>query len=139
MLDGSEVSLASLKGRIVVLDFWVTWCDVCQAEIPVFDALYSQYKSDPNVVFILVNSGLNGDTNERVRRFSQTHHLQIPVALDTNEAAQKLGANLLQTFVILDKTGAIRAENSGFQSSTELQSKVTKEIELLRANRSKDH
>ena len=134
-LDGSEVSLASLKGRVVVLDFWGTWCAPCLAEMPAFDTLYNRYKSNPDVVFVLVNSGLNGDTPEKVRRFSEKRGLQIPVALDTTETAQSLGATLLPTFVILDKTGAIRLERSGFRDSNELQKTVTGEVEVLLASK----
>ncbi len=57
--DGKEVSLASLKGKVVVLNFWATWCPPCRAEIPDFKRVYSAYK-DKGVEIIGVSLDQKG-------------------------------------------------------------------------------
>ena len=134
-LDGSQVTLNSLKGHVVVLDFWATWCVPCLAEMPTYEALQDRYKSDPGVIFLLVNTGLNNDTPDKVRHFNQTQHLQLPIVLGDSETGAAFNANILPKLVILDRNGNIRLENSGFEGANKLQSSVTQEIELLLASK----
>lgn len=131
MLDGTPVSLESLRGHVVVLDFWGTWCAPCLAEMPTLDTLYDHYKGNPDVIFVLVNSGLNGDTPDKVRAFSKGHHLRIPVALDLAGAADSLGTQLLPSLILLDKNGNIRMQESGYQGPQSLRTKLMQEVETL--------
>jgi thiol-disulfide isomerase/thioredoxin len=131
MLDGTSVSLASLSGHVVVLDFWGTWCAPCVAEMPALGGIYSTYRENSDVIFLMANSELNGDTPEKIRRFAVVHHVAIPVALDTGGAAGALGAEALPSLVVLDQQGHIRMINSGFHNDEQLRTVLTQQVESL--------
>jgi thiol-disulfide isomerase/thioredoxin len=59
-LEGNKVSLAELKGKVVILDFWATWCAPCKKSFPAMQKALDKYKADPNVRFLFI------DTWERI-------------------------------------------------------------------------
>ena len=110
MLDGTPVSLHSLKGRVVVLDFWGTWCAPCIAEMPALGHVYNEFQGNKDVVFLAVNSEWNNDTPEKIRAFAEGRHLPIPVALDATDTAKKLDITSLPSLLFIDRQGNIRLE-----------------------------
>ena len=80
-LDGREVSPASLRGKVVIVNFWATWCAPCRAEIPDLVALQDKYKDTLQVI------GISEDEAPRRRRkrFAADHQMNYPVAMMTPE------------------------------------------------------
>lgn len=75
-LDGKEVSLASFKGKVILLNFWATWCGPCKAEIPGFVELQEQYKKDLVIVGYSVD-----DTADKARAFAKEWKMNYPILL----------------------------------------------------------
>lgn len=80
-LDGATVALADLRGQVVVLNLWASWCAPCRAEMPALERVWQRY-ADDGVVVLAVNQGEDAAT---VRDFVQEHDLTFPVALDQRE------------------------------------------------------
>lgn len=85
-LNGNEVSLASLKGKTVILDFWATWCGPCKKSFPVMQQVVNKYQDDPNVVFFFVNTWEKGlkleERKEKISQFMQVNGYNFHVLLD---------------------------------------------------------
>jgi thiol-disulfide isomerase/thioredoxin len=75
-LDGKDVSLSSFKGKVMLLNFWATWCGPCKAEIPGFVELQTKYKDQLVVIGYDVD-----DTAEKARAFAQEYKINYPVLL----------------------------------------------------------
>ncbi len=131
-LDGTPVSLDSLKGKVVVLDFWATWCEPCQAEMPTLLTVYNQFQKDPNVVYIAVATGWDDDTDDKVRAFITKKHFPFPVAFDPAHAAQNFKIATIPTQIILDRNGHIRMINTGYNDDDDaLKTRLTTTIQGL--------
>jgi peroxiredoxin len=79
-LDGGEVALSKLRGKIVVINFWATWCLPCRAETPALENAFDQYK-DSDVMILGVNL-TNQDSISEVESFVQEFGLTYPILLD---------------------------------------------------------
>jgi peroxiredoxin len=101
---GETITLSDLQGKVVLLNFWGTWCGPCRREMPEFQALYEDYADqDFEIVAVAVR-----DTPEAVRQFREEFGLTFPLVLDENQRVNDLYAIPGQpsTFV-LDKNGVI--------------------------------
>ncbi|MFZ0271436.1 MAG: TlpA disulfide reductase family protein [Acidobacteriaceae bacterium] len=133
MLDGTPVTLDSLKGRVVVMDFWGTWCEPCMAEMPAIVKVHRRYQSNAGVVFLAVNAGWHGDTGDQVRMFVERKHLDVPVALDSGATVRSLKVDGLPTLILIDRQGRIRMEETGYSADEPLESELAGQIEGLLA------
>jgi len=132
MLDGSgPVSLNSLHGRVVVLDFWASWCEPCMAEMPSVLKVHRQYLADKNVAFLAVNPGWHDDTPDKVRSAVAKRHIDIPVALDNSGVWKNLAVSGLPTLIVIDRRGHIRMENVGYDPAEDLVGELSGQIQKL--------
>ena len=109
-LDGREVSPASLRGKVVIVNFWATWCGPCRAEIPDLVALQAKYKDTLQVI------GISEDEAgvEVVKRFAAAHQINYPVAMVTPEIEKLFpGISALPTSYILDRESRIVQKHVG--------------------------
>ncbi|MCK6386184.1 TlpA family protein disulfide reductase [Zoogloea sp.] len=118
--DGARQPLAQWKGKILVLNFWATWCPPCRHEIPAFSAMSSKYR-DKGVQFV----GISIDTASNVRSFQREHQVSYPLLIAEPSVVQlteSLGnaAQGLPFTVIVDKTGVISRVKVGMLSETDL-------------------
>lgn len=132
-LDGTPVTLASLHGKVVVLDFWATWCAPCQAEMPTLLKVYRQFQNNPDVVYVAVATGWDGDTQDKVSAFVTRKHFPFPVALDlANATHAKFDINTIPTQILIDRNGHMRLINTGYSGNDDaLQSSLTSEVQQL--------
>lgn len=123
-LNGEKVKLSDLKGKIVVLDFWATWCRPCRMSLPDVIEVTNEYK-DKDVVLYTVNLG---DPIENVKKFVELTGFKMQVLLDVDGSAARdyLVSNIPQT-VIVGKDGIVKVVRTGMAPKTTLK----KELEAL--------
>ena len=129
-LEGKKVELEKLRGKVIVLDFWATWCGPCLASFPAMQKAVEKYNGDPNVQFLFVN------TWERVENVKQNtidfikkNNYPFHVLLDENsEVIEKYKVSGIPTKFIIDKNGTIRFMEVGFSGSED---QLVKELSLM--------
>ena len=104
LLSGTNATLSSYRGKVVILNFWATWCPPCRAEMPSMETLYQRYK-DQGLEMLAVNLGENTST---VQQFIQRNGYTFPVLLDRERKSGSLyGIEAIPTTFILDRQGKI--------------------------------
>jgi thiol-disulfide isomerase/thioredoxin len=129
--DGSTIKAGGFRGRVVVLDFWATWCPACRREMPEMDKLYRGYNDDPRVSIWAVDVLNSDETVEKAMEFIKRNRYALPVAFINEESSKGLGIEGLPSLIIMDKSGRIRLFHVGFDPSEPLQSALAGEIEIL--------
>jgi len=128
-LDGTQITRDSLKGKVVILDFWATWCAPCRAAIPHMASLYETYKDQGlEVVGVSLDKG-----ESEVGDFIKRNHVPYPIAMGTNNPIIKDLGNIssLPTIILLDKKSSIEFKVVGFNA--EIGTKLEKKIKELLA------
>ncbi|MCA9534593.1 MAG: TlpA family protein disulfide reductase [Myxococcales bacterium] len=122
-LEGDRVSLASLRGRVVVLDFWASWCGPCRRSIPILNDLEAELAGEP-VTFL----GVNVEGEMGPRRLQQVHTelgAHFPTLQDrTGEVKARYGVSVLPTLVVLDGEGVVRHVGTGVPSEDSLRATI---------------
>lgn len=114
-LDGKRVSLADLKGNVVVLDLWATWCPPCRASLPHLNKLWDAMK-DKDVKIFAVNQQ---EDKKDVQDFVNQTKLTVPVLLDTDgKVGAQYGANAIPETVVIGKDGKVRKVFVGFDPNS---------------------
>lgn len=130
-LDGKTVTSADLRGHVVVLAFWATWCSPCRQELPDLQKVYERYRGDPNATFYAVGGPWGGDTTEMESAFAAQIHVSLPLAFDLHGASQALGVQGFPALVILDGDGHVRLFHNGYDASEHLARQVATEVGVL--------
>jgi len=131
-LAGKRIVSADLHGRVVVLDFWATWCPACRRELPEIDKLYRRYQSSPDVAIWAVDVNNGGESLAHAADFVRQHGYILPVAFDGGNASDRLlGDSGFPALLVLDKSGRIRLIHSGYDGSERLISELSGTIDNL--------
>ena len=103
-LNGTQVSLADQRGKVVFFFFWATWCPPCRAEMPSMEKLYTRFK-DNDFTILAVNLGEN---EAQVRAFKESFKLNFPILLDADSSTGMIyGAISVPTTYLIDRDGRI--------------------------------
>ena len=104
-LQGDMLHLADLRGQVVLLNFWATWCYPCRTEIPSMNALYRKYQHQPFTIVAVASDAQGADV---VAPFAKTHQLTFPILLDPqNHLGSQLNIPGIPTSYLLDKQGRV--------------------------------
>ena len=116
-LDGERISLSDLKGSVVLVNFWATWCPPCQAEIPDFEEAYRQREGDG---FVVLGVNVEEPASE-VLPFASDMGITYPVVLDRDGTVRRAYRALgLPTSLLVDRDGMIRFRQEGIVTASEL-------------------
>ena len=111
-LDGKEVTLASLRGKVVLLDFWATWCGPCKAAMPGIQKIHEDY-AGKDVVVLGVNAMEPGD-GSKARDYVQSKKYTYGCLLKGDQLAAAYGVTGIPTLVIVGKDGKVAFAEVGF-------------------------
>lgn len=125
--NGKIIDLGSLKGKVIFINFWATWCPPCLAEMPSINKLYEQYKNDKDVVFIMVDA----DSNlAKAQKYMNNKSYKMPVYSVASNIPESLFKGSLPTTIVFDKQGRLSYNESG--AANYASSKFVEFIEQLK-------
>jgi peroxiredoxin len=108
--DGKRVSLTALRGHVVLLNFWATWCPPCREEMPSMERLYQEFKTQGLAVLAVDIQ----ESPKQVARFMRDFRLTFPALLDTDAAvAGRYGARGLPSTYLIDRNGRVVGQAVG--------------------------
>ena len=125
-VDGKTVTLSRLRGKVVLLDFWATWCSPCRLAIPYLNDLHKAYRERG---LEIIGVSLDKGSPERVRRFAVNMGIQYTIIMADDEVVKKYGISPIPTTYLIDRDGYISNKWVGF--SQNLISKISTETERL--------
>jgi thiol-disulfide isomerase/thioredoxin len=127
-LDGKPVDTMALKNKIIVIDFWATWCVPCMEEMPYLQKLYDAYKSE--VVFMVVNSGAR-NTLADAQKWNGNKKYTFPVYYNTDPAVgDKFKFSVIPATYVIGRDGNIAFSNIGFEGP-DIEMKLKLQIETV--------
>jgi cytochrome oxidase Cu insertion factor (SCO1/SenC/PrrC family) len=112
--DGKPFDASILRGKVVLLDFFASWCGICRAELPQLKTAYAKYQGDPTVVFLLVSID---EDDKRLQRYLGEMKFPFPIArLTAGQAEQSMGFDNVPATFYVDTGGVVRYQLNGSES-----------------------
>ncbi len=125
-IDGKTVTLSRLRGKVVLIDFWATWCAPCRLAIPHLNELHKAYRERG---LEIIGVSLDKGSPEQVRRFAVNMGIQYTIIMADDEMVKNYGISPIPTTYLIDRDGYISNKWVGF--SQDLMSKISTETERL--------
>ncbi len=114
-LDGRKVSISEYEGKVVLVNFWATWCPPCKEEMPLFEDIQNKYR-DKNFQIVAINM----DTNESaLREYVRTNNFSFDIYKGNQEDLRNLGISGFPTSYLLDKEGKVCKVKLGIYKEVE--------------------
>ncbi len=122
-IDGKQVRLSDMRGKVVLLNFWATWCPPCKAEMPDMEAIYRENGETHNFVILAVDVE---EEAELARAFGKQYGLTFPLLPDPDGRVSnnRYFIRTLPTSFIIDRSGNVRYQWSGQQSRASMLSRL---------------
>ena len=129
--EGEHISLDDLRGKVVVLDFWGTWCPPCVDSVPELRGLHKRYSKEPSFMLI----GISSDSDEGAwRDFISKNKMIWPQYWDRDRRIQRaFGVRAFPTYIVIDHEGIVRFQSVGtsWQRSASLEDAIRKQVKLV--------
>ena len=132
-LEGKAVRLSDQQGKVVVLDFWATWCGPCKSSFPTLQEVFEKYRSNDRVAIFALNTWerVGGRQREElVKKFMAENKYTFPVLFDEG-FVDRYGVEGIPTKFIIDKKGRIAFKSIGFNGADEMMRELTMQLDLL--------
>lgn len=121
-VDGKTVKLSDFKDKVVVLDFWATWCPPCRKEIPGFVALQKQYGKDG---LAIVGISLDQDGAAKVKKFIKANGMNYPVVMGNEDLSRDYGSiRAIPTTFVIDRAGKIVSKHVGYEDQAVFEKEI---------------
>jgi peroxiredoxin len=122
--DGNAVNLADYRGKVVLINFWATWCGPCEAEIPWFIEFEKKYKDQG---FAVLGVSMDDDGWKSVRPYIASHKINYRIMIGSEVVSQQFGEiEALPTSFVLDREGRIASNHVGLVDKVDYQNEITK-------------
>lgn len=106
-LNADEVNFSQSKGKIVIVNFWATWCPPCVAEMPSFQKLYNDYGTKVDFYFV------TSEKVEKIEKFMVKNGYNLPIYFETSAPPKLMESNILPTTYLISKSGKIVIDEEG--------------------------
>jgi len=127
-LDGKEISLSDFKGKVIMLDFWATWCPPCVKAVPELITLHEKYKAEGFEVIGISMDHSVGDA----RSFVKDKNVPYTVLMSSSKVEKQYGVINIPVTFLIDRSGKVVKKHLGFAPGVGEQ--IEKEIRLLIEN-----
>jgi peroxiredoxin len=127
---GEHIVLEELRGKVVVLDFWATWCPPCVESVPSIRNLHKKFSKEPSFVLL----GISADSEDDVwREFTTQHKMIWPQYRDLDRRLQRaFRISAFPTYIVIDQEGIVRFQSEGFGwDSRDLNNAIQKQVKLV--------
>lgn len=123
-LKGNTFNMEQEEGKVILVDFWATWCKPCISSIPHLNKLYNKYKDQG---FTIVGISLDQRKGRKqVKKVAEKLDIQYPVVMGTKKMARKFGRiTAIPTAFIIDKSGCIREKTRGYKKASYYEKKIS--------------
>jgi thiol-disulfide isomerase/thioredoxin len=124
-LDGSPIKLDEQRGKVIVMNFWATWCGPCLTEMPLFEKAIAKYKDDKDVFFLAITTDEDRDL---VAPFLKQYKFNLPVAY-ADYLNDHFAVSSIPTTIILDRYGEVSFRQAGFNPREDFIESLSEKIE----------
>jgi thiol-disulfide isomerase/thioredoxin len=123
LLDGLSIRLAEMRGKIVILDFWATWCAPCEVQMPVLDTLWRdrEWRAKNRDDLMIVGVSVDTDSPTKVADWIAERGFEYPIAIGDHDLAMRYGVIGYPTLVFIDPAGGIHTRHIGVWSRPEIE------------------
>lgn len=133
-MDGKNVTLADLKGKVVLIDFWATWCGPCRVSMPYMQKVYEKYKDNNQVQVVMCNVWERAEDRKKVVQgfLEQNKDFSFPMFMDTtDELVGCFGVTGIPTKFYIDKNGIVQFKEVGFPGADVFVEDTSEKIDML--------
>lgn len=107
---GITTTTAGLKGKVVFINFWASWCPPCRAEMPSLELLYKKLQNDDRFVFLFINED---EDKSKAIKYLEKNHFTIPLYSRSGDVPNEIFSGTLPTTVVIDKDGKVVLKHEG--------------------------
>jgi len=124
-LDGKDIRLSDFKGKVVLLDFWATWCPPCVSAVPQLASLHERYKEKG---FEIIGISMDHSVGD-AKSFVSEHNVPYTVLMSNDKVEKQYGVTTIPVTFLIDKSGVVVKKHLGFAPA--IAEEVENEIRLL--------